>query len=363
MYIKTELVKNWLKIVKQAIYLIPIISISLLFSTAQNMKYMNQRSFLDRSGHSFINKTDQNAYSENCFTVYNGELVTMEDNRGAKYYKTSYNCEIYSIVGNKYNFEGTYFTKSNLNGQNPMNLKSNEIIISYDAARRLEVSVGDTTYFISDINEEALEFTIKGIMDTKYAYQKIGSVGTAIINSQNESKSLNQMYPDYHFATFASDKQSENAVSISLQEEKQETNFLALPMNSVIVVNVVFPVLAFLLIFILLYRENKHLFMRKRKHISILVSLGGKRKEVIRIISSLQLFVIVLASFLAILVYKYGLMEGYVGEKADLTYLLRIFLACLIIGYVSVKINKKLLQEDFEKMDVAKLLSEREDTM
>lgn len=359
LYIGSEWKKHWLSNLRQILFLVPIISISLLMSTLQNIKYINQSDFLNSVNYKSITKSAEITEEKNVFKVYDGSLAVVEIVRNANVYRNYYHCQIFNLMQNNYDFENTYFTKMNMEGYNPLDLKEDEIIISYDTAKKLNVGLNDTISLVSFNGKEMISYTIKGIMKTKYAYNKIGSAGTAIINDSTNDK-LAELYPNSNYYTFNKDTESELS-NITLEQEKWESNFLNLPQMSVLVVNGVFPCLGLMLIFIIIFREIGRKFKAKKKDFSILMSLGLDRNVIILMLSGTQLIIICLSSILAILLYKYLFVQKLIGQYVSYILTGKLFVLCMIIGCIAIYINVHFIKRSLMQLDIVKLLYDKEE--
>lgn len=347
LYIKNEMKRKWFLYIKQLLYLVPIISLILLLSSSQNIKYINQKNFLKSTNYSSINIINDNV-GENVFEEYLGEAAVVEDVRGVSVYLKQYKCEIFNIINSKYDWENTYFTSKNMNGYNPADLKEDEVIISYDVSKKLKVKVNDTISLISDDNDLQKQLKIVGIMKTKYCYTEIGGCGTIILKDKN-SKALTDLYGEPSYYRFENNQSGD----LKKVDELDECNYFRLPAKSVIAVNVVFPLLGIILIIVLISRDIKSIIKNQKYNFAILTSLGLSKKKLNYIIYFLEGIVMLISAIATMIVYKFLLMQKLIGQYVPFSTFVMYFIIIEIIGMVSIYVN---LQFTSQELSDSKLL-------
>jgi len=345
------------KYIKQAVFLIPIISITLMFASIQNIKFINQSIFLGEMRYSSIQQTEEYEDVENCFAVYTGEIAVIDERNNVKILKNQYYCEVFNAVGSEFEFENTYFSFQNLNFD-AKNLSKSEIIISYDIAQRLDVGVGDTVWLInSNGNESLYPYTVVSIMKTKYSYQNIGSEGTVLISDKSNHINLIDLYSDNGFKTFLLDSSGD----ILLSDEKDEASVFSLPTISTVVINIIFPILSILLITLVVARESGNLFSRKKKYISLLFGMGMPQKSIIRLLNGTELVILTFSTVCALLIYKFILLQQFIGQYVPWRFMLILMLVCLAAQIVVIHYSGKYIEMMIGQNDLCKLLQEKGD--
>lgn len=341
LYVKTEFKKKWLSLLRQLLFLVPIMSLILVMSSSENIKYINQREFLNAASYSSISMDHDRG--TNTFEVYEGNIAVVENIRGAAVYRKQYACEIYNIIENhSYEFEKTYFCDKNIDKDMLNSLQKDEIIISYDTAKRLKVSIGDEVAFYSDKNENIETFVVVGIMKTKYPYKKIGNAGT-VITKTNKNR-FTRLYENLKLYSFLDNQEGE----IHKQDELTECNYLLLSISSTIVINVIFPLAGILLVVIILNKEINRLYENVFYNYAVLVSLGMERKKIGDILLQIEGIVLTAGSILTMVLYKYVIMQGLIGKyiswRTFMIYLILLVLTSIILMYVNIKRMYKKMQ-------------------
>lgn len=369
LYLKREVRSNYLYYLRQVLYLVPVLAIILMISSTQNIKYTNQYIFLNNTSYQSISTGSDVKDTDNSFKVYEGKIAVVEDVRGVPVYKKQYNCSVFGMTKVNYDFEHTYFTKDNMEemgkegkGEEEIDLEyidldsldSDEIAISYDVAKRLDVHKGDTVTFISTGSNLQQEYRVKGIFKTKYTYEMIGASGTVVIK---DNKSLEEMY-EYDYYHFSQDKDG----SISKDMELRECNFLRLPTMSVIMVNLVFPLIGIILLVVLLYREIRHLVSKMTYDFAVLTVCGIKLEHISRLIFILEGIVGMVASIGTLIVYKYLVMEKLIGEYVSFRICILYFVVINIIIALIIKINAGLLSDKIDRKTILNTLQKRGDS-
>lgn len=72
------------KFVKATPFLVPIMSLILVMSSAENIKYINQKEFLNAASYASI--SIDNDHEKSTFEVYEGNIAVVENIRGATVY-------------------------------------------------------------------------------------------------------------------------------------------------------------------------------------------------------------------------------------------------------------------------------------
>lgn len=346
LYIKREYKKNCLYYIRQVLYLIPITALILMFSTSQNIKYINQKIFLKNTSYKSITLSQQENKNKNTFKVYDANVAVVENVRGVAVFKKEYECAVYEKLNADYDFQKTYFTKTNIGKINISDLDDGEVIISYDVAKKLKVKDGDIITFYSNKSDKMFEYRVKGIIRTKYAYGNIGGSGTVIINDNND---LDQIYDNYYISF-----NDDNSGNIKKSDELQECNYWRLGLKSVLMVNFIFPMLGMIMVVLLLNREIKRLMKKSLYNFSILTILGSDKECITRIIYILEGFVGITAIIGTLVLYKYILAERFLGYYMYFSTLFIYGLIYSLIFLLILKLNIVLIKN---KIDDEELLN------
>lgn len=351
LYLKREGRNNYFYYMRQVLYLIPILAIILMFSSTQNIKYANQYIFLKNTSYESISTGRNISVSDNMFKVYEGKIAIVEDVRGVPVYEKQYECSVFGITQVDYDFEHTYFSKANMEGIDLEDLGTDEIAISYDVAKRLDAKVGDFVTLVKTGSETKYQYKVKGIFKTKYTYEKMGASGTVVIK---DNTALEEMY-DFEYYRFS----DENDGNISKDMELRECNFLDLPTKSVIMVNLVFPLIGIILLVILLYREIRHLVAKMTYDFTVLTVCGVKGTHINKIIFFLEGIVGALSSIGTLIVYKYLVMEKLVGEYVTFRICILYFVIINIIIALIIRINLGMLSDRMSPRTILNTLQQR----
>jgi len=353
LFVVREYRKKWLRYIRQALYLVPIVALVLMFASTQNIKYYNQLLFLENSNYKSLNVSDVNEEGADTLKTCDVSIVISEETRtGAHYYKRNYNGTVFNLYGMNSNLENTYFTRKNMGNVDVESLRDNEAIISYDVAKHLKIKTNDSFYIVD--NDDTLhEIIVKKVMKTKYGFGRIGSSGTILVNSKSIDKNVDVEKNYYNFY-------SNSTGTIKKQTEINECNFLSLSAKSVIMVNVVFPIMGILLIFVLLNREIKRVVNSISYDLAVFISMGGNKKEIKWIIVLLEGIVCVFSALLAVLLYKYALLQGYVGEYVPFEICIAYFAILVIVAFLIISVNTNGLIKRLEYSGIMSKLTNRE---
>lgn len=350
LYVKTEFIKKWSSLLKQLLFLVPVMSLILVMSSAENIKYINQKEFLNAASYASISIDKE--HEKNTFEVYEGNIAVVENIRGAAVYRKQYACEIYNIIENgNYEFENTYFNNKNINKDILNGMQKDEIIISYDTAKRLEVDIGDKVTFYSDDEENIETFSVAGIMKTKYPYKKIGNAGTVI----TKTSKLTQLYGSFKLYSFLDNQDGE----ILKQDELKECNYLFLSISSTIVINVIFPLAGILLVIIILNKEINRLYERAFYNYAVLVSLGMEKKEIGNILFQIEGIILFVNSILTMILYKYVIMQGLLGKYISWRIFMIYLILLIVISIALMYINIKRMYKRMQKIDLVEGLKRK----
>lgn len=351
LYLNREIKSHFLYYLRQILYLVPILAIILMFSSTQNIKYANQYIFLSNTSYESIQTGRNISITDNTFKVYEGQIAIVEDVRGVTVYDKQYDCSVFGIVQVNYDFEHTYFSKDNMEGIDLDSLGSDEIAVSYDVAKRLDVNVGDVVTLMKTGSEDLHNYKVKGIFKTKYTYEKMGASGTVVIQ---DNEKLEKMY-DYEYYHFSDN----NDGNIIKDMEISECNFLDLPTKSVIMVNLVFPFIGIMLLVVLLQREIRHLVGKMTYDFAVLTVCGVKPLHINKIIFVLEGIVGIVSSIGTLIVYKYLVMEKLIGEYASVRICFLYFVIINIIIALIIKINTGLLRDKISEETILNTLQKR----
>lgn len=353
LYVKSELRNKKGKYIKQCLYLIPIIVVTLVLSSTQNIKYYNQKEFLEGVGYTSID-TDAISGAENTVEVYDGDIAVVRDVRNVMVYDFQYSCQLFNIVRADMDFSKTYFTKENLNNFNLEDLGARELVISYDVAKRLKVDIGDKVCLISYGSDKYIEYTVKGIMKTKYKYGEIGVTGTVIVKREN-SDILQEMYGEAAHYTFTEDTLGD----ISIEDEMRECNVLGLPVMSVLVVNVIFPVLGGILLTIIASREINSMMGKMKYSWAVLVSQGAEAKLLGRSLILIEGIVFLIAITVSMFLYKYVFLEKMIGHFISMRVFVRYYIILVAAGIAIIVLSIGNLLDKMKEINILKYLGKR----
>lgn len=354
LFMKSEYRKHLLMYLKQCLYFVPIIAIILVLSSTQNIKYFNQRDFYENVKYESIDISD--VKEQNSFELYDACIAVVEDVRGVIVYDKQYRCELFNVPEGDIDYEITYFNKENMHGFDINSLKEDEVIISYDVAKKLKVNVGDIVTFISDDSETHVNYHVGHIMKTKYKYDQIGNVGTILLK-QKENSTLMEMYGSPLFYTFSQSKGGD----IEIDEEIRECSIFNLPTASVVVTNVIFPVLGILLLFILVSREVKNVKKKMNYNLSVLFSMGMNTKVALRAVLLVEWIVLIISAICAIILYKYVFIQGMIGQYLSVSAAIKYWGIVVFVAWITVYLHTRFLKHEINKMDLIIHLNREEE--
>lgn len=359
-YVKRNLQSKMFKYFTQVIYLVPILALILMFSSTQNIKYINQYDFLNKTKYESIDIITEGDGVKETIDVYIGDAVISKKIRDHYWFKRDCICQIFNFWNSNSNPEDTYFTSKNMQGVDIYNLKNGEAVISYDVSKKLKIKKGDKFCLNpekenEDEDVELIEFVVKKVIKTKYAYGNIGRVGTIIINNQNIYEN-DEIYKDRQKYIFYDDESG----SLKKKDELDECNFLNLSAQSVLVVNVVFPIMGYLLVLVLLNREIRRVIKNEKYNIAVSVSYGVKKKEIVNLVCIIEGLMCCIAIIGALLIYKIILIEKIVGQYVPFIVLILLGLMLLIIIYAIIRVNTKICVDRISNYDMLNSLRRME---
>lgn len=240
-----------------------------------------------------------------------------------------------------YEFEKIYFDNKNINKDILNGMQKDEIIISYDTAKRLKVDIGDKVAFYSDDEKNIETFSVVGIMKTKYPYKKIGNAGTVI----TKTSKLTKLYGSFKLYSFLDNQDGE----IPKQDELKECNYLLLSISSTIVINIIFPLAGILLVIIILNKEINRLYERAFYNYAVLVSSGMEKRNIGNILFRIEGIILFANSILTMILYKYVIMQGLLGRciswRTFMIYLILLIVISIALMYINIKRMYKRMQK------------------
>ena len=260
--------------IKTIIFLIVPVFYFLTSILANYDTVVQRRSFINNSNYNSIFVNDSKSIFRNSFDYCDNILIFNTKELGVAKIRNS---EVYILNGDvDYDLEHTYFTQKNLYRGRfaERNPDSSEIVISFDAYKELNKSIGDIVY-VGDENRVALK--IVGIMKPKYNDKDIFvPKATSLIGfNTNDKEKFKEIMSDIKKNTvklvFTDDKIKNPIFTKENQLEEVTYNLWGMS----IAYNLIF--LAFIILIISL--EIRFMIKKTLKSLGMIRFLGLKDRE------------------------------------------------------------------------------------
>ena len=313
--LKSMFLEDWRIYGKTICYLVLVLSIMLILSSADRVRYDNQLRFLNRSGYCSV--SEDVPVSQASFYVFQGEAALTEDVRGALICRYEAAAEIFLMIRDHPDFDHSPFTRTNLQKNNPDSLKEGEALISYDLSRRLHVRKGDNIMLFPWEGEGEITVRVAGIMNTKYRRGEIGYTGTILLRGSLER--ISGIFDDGTGVAYYTDETG----SLSIEEEKRECRGPANLKGMFGSPDVLFPLSAFLLLGLVLVRECRRLRKSWVKRFLVLTRCGAGMHIGSRSICLMGCLLLVPSLWAASFLYRVVFMNLIAGEYMSVFFSLR----------------------------------------
>ena len=334
--LKRMFLEDWRTYAKTICYLILVLSLMLILSSADRVRYDNQLRFLKGAGYRSV--TEDVPALKASFYVFDGEAALTEDVRGALIYRYEAAAQIFLITEEHPDFEHTPFTEANLQGNDPAGLKDGEALISYDLSRRLHVRAGDTIMLFPWEGEGEVSVRVAGVMKTKYKRGEIGYTGTILLRDNRDSTL--QVFPGGSGLVFHADETG----TLSIEEEKRECRALSSNLSAIASIDLLFPVCAFALLGFVLVRESRRIKRRWTRRFQVMRLCGACEGIGGRSIALMSGLLLVPALWAASVLYRVLFMDLLAGEYMSVFFSIRqgiwILAGSLLILYVAAREKK-----------------------
>jgi ABC-type antimicrobial peptide transport system permease subunit len=354
-FILAEWKKNPWFFIKRMLVFIPVLSIVGMFSTAAIAPSVNQKSFLNNCTYDWIAYCDEKPNSEFAFRVMENTTVAhiILSTDDELVYNPITAIDLFIVdEHNLYKLEKSYFNKKNLLYGDLSRLSNSDdslgIALSYNAAKQLNKKLGDKAHLIIEVRPEMYEFptlveyrsliypvTIKAILKP---FER--GIGLALANDKFleflEKHRLTHE-TDYQFVIFGSSEDKYPAPANKIIHRKAQlsgVNF-SLSKNKVLLI---IAAMGALVVYLLINREVKFTVNRRLRTIGILLALGITERTLLKTFWFEHALFIIIASFVSTVVYKYLLMELYVGEYINAKMFITMLLTYTLIGLLSLQI-------------------------
>lgn len=365
-YLLAECKKNPKPFFKGVLLLIPILSIVGMFATVQMVPHINQQSFLKRSDYEWLYYSDAQDENKFSFRVMETTVAHIFSTDGGVFYNPSYGIELFFLEKlDPSALEGTYFNEKNVLAGDLRRLltekKSLGIALSYNAAKQLKSKVGDTASLIFQTKQGDTVFypvTIQAILRPKYIDGSWGGLGLALVDS-HFLKFLNDHRLHYQSVMFGKGEQSFPPTGNVVYKKDQLAAASLNPLSDQYLVTFILAAMGAVVVYLIIHREVRFAVTRRMRTIGILSALGTPKRTILQIFWLEQTLIIVIASLLSGIVYKYLLMELYVGEYIGLTMWVLIVSLYIILGLISLQFVMERVKKIMVDFSIPEIISKK----
>lgn len=369
-------------LIKGIILLIPIISIVGMFSTVFMVEAINQNIFLRNSDYDWIAYFDDkpNHMEESTAHLLSikhttiGNIISFSP---SLWYRPHTQIELF-ILDNLYNndWSQTYFNNKNLHSGSFKNLTSDDdslgIIVSYNVARSLGKDIGDKvhllfkTMFIEGpiLEEDELPrviyypVKIQGILKPFLPIGRGNGLGLVLKNHEflnflTDHQETNKT--NYQYAIFGSGEQNFTTANEVIYKELQRMSLIN--GNDYILIMIAFG--GVLVVYLLISREIHFILKERMRSIGILLALGSKKETIYKALWIEQIIKIILISAISSIIYKYLIMEKFIGQYINPSFLVVLLASYLAIGLVSMKIVMRGIKTSIRGLSVVDIVSKK----
>ncbi|MCM8901056.1 hypothetical protein KVG29_07405 [Caldicoprobacter algeriensis] len=354
-FILAEWKKNPWFFIKKILLFIPVLSIVGMFSTAAIVPVVNQKSFLNNCTYDWIAYCDEKPKSGFAFRVMENTTVAhILSTDNALVYRPQTVIDLFIVdEHNLYELEKSYFNKKNLLYGDMSRLSTSDdsvgIALSYNAAKQLNKKLGDKAHLIIRVRQgiDSAKDSHANLRSTYYpvtikAILKPFEKGIGLVLTNNKFLEFLEKHQltheiDYQFVIFGNSEDNHTVSANKIVYKKaqlSDVNF-SLSKNKVLLI---IAAMGAVVVYLLINREVKFTINRRLRTIGILLALGATEQTLLKTFWIEQAFIIIVTSIVSSIVYKYLLMEPYIGEYINIKMFVTILLIYAAIGLLSLQI-------------------------
>lgn len=363
-YLQTELKSNPWLFFKITMLLVPILSIVAMFATAQLVPFLNQKNFIENSRHEWIfyriDEPAEPAYYRVMDNITVADIISTDPaiHFGPLGTIDIFLAEDLDLLSEK----NSYFNPKNVLDGDIGCLSAEDgsigLALDYSSAKTLGKKIGDQAFLIIDREDEITyyPFIIQAIL--KPYRTEWGGLGLARIDS-SFLKFVNEHGLDYCFAQFGDGEKTPSVQGRVVYKKDQMSAALAAMSLHRNKINLVIAVMGIIVIFLLINREVKFYINRKMRTIGILSALGATVKIIYNTFWVVLALKIVISSLMGGIIYKYLLMECFIGEYIAFETWLLIVLIYIFIGLSSLWIAMRRIGVALRDSSVKEIISKK----
>lgn len=359
-----EIKKHPFSIIKVMLMFIPLMSIIGMFATANLIPLINQKAFLMNSEYEWIAYTDHDIQLENSFANSDRiTIATIVSDDGVLVYRPEALIELF--VANEYKketWDESYFNSKNLLQGSYDHLASSnndlDIALSYNAAKRLNKKIGDSAHLLFFNSEnEVIYYPVRIQTILKPFDSGSGGIAVAIGNESFNSflESNNLHFRNAFFGTNAPTDLSGEIIYKGRQINSVSSNILSTKNFP----NILMAIMGIVVIFLVINREINFFIKNRLRTLGILMALGASEETINSIIWNSQILQVVIASVASGFIYKYFLMEMFVGEYINIATFLLILFIYIAVSLFSIRLAVNKINVSASNYSVIDIISKK----
>lgn len=363
-YLQAEIKSNSWLFFKAIMLLVPILSIVGMFATAQMVRSINQNSFLKNSGYEWIvyfnDKPTEPAYFR---VIDNATVAHIFSTDGGIFFRPQRSIEVFLAEDlDPRSWENSYFNHKNVLGGALDHLAAVDgsigLALDFNTAKTLHKKIGDRADFIfENEQQETVHYpvTIQAIL--KPYRTEWGGLGLARI----DSTFLNFMSEhglDYCFARFGEGEQNFLLPSRVVYKKNQLAASMPI-LSQQNMVNLIIAAMGAIVVYLLINREVNFSINRRMRTIGILSALGATIKTIYTTFWVEHTLKIIISALASGIIYKYLLMERFLGEYIGLKMWLILVLIYIFIGLSSLRIGMRKIGAALRDSSVNNVISKK----
>lgn len=368
-YIKSKIKRYPFIWIKEILFLIPIFCIVSMFSTAMSVNKFNQILFLKNCSFDNIVVTEKETIQFNEFKYIEDAISATEKLAINKknIYKNKRVISVFIVdKKNKYSFDNTFFNKNNFVKGNINKIINSEDItaaIDFKTAKELKLKTGDIVTIMLGKNYYELECKVVAILFPMNDF-KNDATGVCLLSGKKIKDILEKQNVEYKYVSFVrgefNSRYGSDASMVINRDDWFNRIRSLISFKNRITINVLFPLMGLILIFLIVNREVSFIFKREQKNIAILRMLGTNLQDIVNIFIVEQIIIITVSSLIATIIYKFVLFEIFIKEYITFINFIAIFLGCILLGLICVFLNSTELRKKLNNFSVIEVLTTRE---
>lgn len=341
--------KDPLSLLFKTVPFVIIFSVIAMFMTVGNAPAVNQKIFLDNSGHSFIVESENGKYSVADLSIVSGLL---EDGNSFSF-KEIHEVKLY-LTDQQASFDSnSYFTRDNLLSGSI----GEGIALSYNVSKRLGIKKGDEVELYinsSSGNPDIVKVRVEGILRTMYPDCEI-DYGIGLMTMTEEIKSVLENNDSViSNISFLNEKSVESAIPKYMEYFESKSKGHTDLFNK----TNAFLIAASLILISLFLLKQLHRDVKSRsRDIAVMSALGLENRSILRIFILEELVILLTSGILAMFIYKFILMDFFIGQYAGIGLTLKAFTICMTMGIVVTILGISRAKKNLASIEIIDLLS------